>query len=162
MAAEVLNARDAKLVQWLQEAHAKETELEADLKAHIALTEKQSYKKRLHRHLTETREHKRQVARRIKQIGGSVDGGSVPGAVADLAGKTVAAVKGQAGVLTTAARAGPGRACGKAPGGAAEEDDLEDRALSRRIETFAIEVGDARPRSWRRRFGATRSGWRTT
>jgi hypothetical protein len=42
-----LNERDTKLVQWLNEAHAKEAELEADLTAHIALTEKRPYKKRL-------------------------------------------------------------------------------------------------------------------
>ena len=34
-----LNERDTKLVQWLNEAHAKEAGLEADLTAHIALTE---------------------------------------------------------------------------------------------------------------------------
>ena len=50
-----LNERDTKLVPWLSEAHAKETELEADLTAHIALTQKMPYKKRLRRHLTETR-----------------------------------------------------------------------------------------------------------
>ena len=58
-----VNERDAKLVQWLNEAHLKEAELEADLTAHIALTEKQSYKKRLQQHLKETRDHKRSVAR---------------------------------------------------------------------------------------------------
>ena len=35
-----LNERDAKLVQWLNEAYAKEAELEADLTAHISLTQK--------------------------------------------------------------------------------------------------------------------------
>lgn len=50
-----LNQRDTKLVTWLSEAHIKETELEADLTAHIALTEKASYKKRLQQHLKETR-----------------------------------------------------------------------------------------------------------
>jgi hypothetical protein len=57
-----MNERDRKLAQWLGEAHAKEAELEADLTAHIALTEKQSYKKRLRKHLTETKDHKRRVA----------------------------------------------------------------------------------------------------
>ena len=66
-----MNERDTKLIQWLNEAHAKEAELEADLTAHIALTEKQSYKKRLREHLKETRDHKRSVARRIKQLGGT-------------------------------------------------------------------------------------------
>ncbi len=140
MAVEVLNARDAKLVQWLQEAHAKETELEADLKAHIALTEKQSYKKRLRRHLTETREHKRQVARRIKQIGGSVDGSPVPAAVAELAGKTVAAVKGQAGALRAALTDQAETHLRNAQEELREEN--VEIALYRRIETFAVEVGD--------------------
>src|SRR5438270_5696634 len=93
-----LNKRDAKLVQWLGEAHAKEAQLEADLGAHIALTQKQSYKKRLRQHLTETREHKRAVASRIKQLGGQAFGTGipgVPGAVGEVAGKAVAAVKGQ-------------------------------------------------------------------
>src|SRR5437588_4347531 len=97
----VLNERDTKLVQWLNEAHAKEAELEADLTAHIALTQKQSYKKRLQRHLTETRAHKRAVASRIKKLGGSATTGvqvpGVPGAVGEAAGKAVAAVKGQVG-----------------------------------------------------------------
>ena len=75
-----LNERDAKLVQWLNEAHAKEAELEADLTAHIALTEKQSYKKRLQQHLKETRDHKRRVASRIKKLGGSATSGpDIPG-----------------------------------------------------------------------------------
>ena len=54
-----LNERDTKLVQWLNEAYAKEAELEADLTAHIALTQKAAYKKRLQQHLKETRDHKR-------------------------------------------------------------------------------------------------------
>ena len=68
--AKELNERDAKLVQWLNEAYAKEAELETDLAAHITLTQKAPYKKRLQTHLKETREHKRSVARRIKQLGG--------------------------------------------------------------------------------------------
>ena len=39
-----LNERDTKLVQWLNEAHAKESELEVALTGHIGLTEKASYK----------------------------------------------------------------------------------------------------------------------
>src|SRR5687767_1072682 len=96
-----LNERDAKLVQWLNEAHAKEAELEADLTAHIALTEKQSYKKRLQQHLKETRDHKRRVASRVKKLGGSATSGpslpGVPNVVGEAAGKAVAAVKGQVG-----------------------------------------------------------------
>ena len=103
--AKTLNARDAKLVQWLTEAYAKEAELEADLTAHIALTEKMSYKKRLRKHLTETRDHKRRVASRIKQIGGTASASALPGvpnAVGEVAGKAVAAVKGQVGAARAA------------------------------------------------------------
>src|SRR5438445_13632361 len=97
-----LNARDAKLVQWLNEAYAKEAELEADLTAHISLTKKDSYKKRLRQHLTETNAHKRQVAARIKKLGGKAEKSTeslpgVPGPVGEVAGKAVAAVKGQVG-----------------------------------------------------------------
>src|SRR5215212_2907965 len=101
-----LNARDAKLVQFLNEAHAKEAELEADLTAHISLTQKAPYKKRLQQHLKETRDHKRRVAQRIKQLGGQATSGvrapGVPDAVGELAGKGIAAVKGQVGVARAA------------------------------------------------------------
>src|SRR5215212_3207217 len=101
-----LNARDAKLVQFLNEAHAKESELEADLTAHISLTQKAPYKKRLQQHLKETRDHKRRVAQRIKQLGGQATSGvrapGVPDAVGELAGKGIAAVKGQVGVARAA------------------------------------------------------------
>ena len=66
-------------MQWLNEAYAKEAELEADLTAHIALTQKQPYKKRLQQHLKETRDHKRRVASRIKQLGGTASGRALPG-----------------------------------------------------------------------------------
>lgn len=96
-----MNERDTMLVQWLGEAHTKEAELEADLAAHIALTEKDAYKKRLKGHLKETREHKRAVARRIKKLGGAASAGpdlpGVPTALSGTAGKAVAAVKGQVG-----------------------------------------------------------------
>src|SRR3954447_14772329 len=101
-----LNARDAKIVQFLNEAHAKEAELEADLTAHISLTQKAPYKKRLQQHLKETRDHKRKVASRIKQLGGQASSGvrapGVPVAVGELAGKGIAAVKGQVGVARAA------------------------------------------------------------
>jgi ferritin-like metal-binding protein YciE len=134
-----LNERDAKLVQWLQEAHAKESELEADLTAHIGLTQKQSYKNRLRKHLTETRDHKRRVASRIKQLGGSVDG-SVAGAVTGVAGKTVAVVKGQVGVM----RAVVTEQAETHLRNAQEElrEEHVEIAMYKRIETFSTEVGD--------------------
>jgi ferritin-like metal-binding protein YciE len=139
-----LNQRDAKLVQWLNEAHAKEAELEVDLTAHIALTEKQSYKKRLRQHLTETKGHKRRVASRIKQLGGSAAAGphlpGVPGAVGEVAGKAVAAVKTQVGT----ARAAVGDETETQVRNAQEElrEEHVEIAIYTRIITFAEEVGD--------------------
>jgi ferritin-like metal-binding protein YciE len=63
--------RDAKLIQYLHEAHGKEKELETSLQAHIGMATRPVYKKRLRQHLTETRNHARQVERRIKQLGGA-------------------------------------------------------------------------------------------
>jgi ferritin-like metal-binding protein YciE len=139
-----LNARDAKLVQWLGEAYAKEAELEADLTAHIALTEKQSYKKRLRKHLTETRDHKRRVAARIKKLGGTPVAGpapaGVPTAINEAAGKAVAAVKGQVGtaraVITPQAETHLRNA---------QEELREEHveiAIYTRIETLAVAVAD--------------------
>jgi ferritin-like metal-binding protein YciE len=83
-----LNERDAKLVQYLSEAYGKERELETALQAHIAMTAKGPYKKRLQQHLKETKAHARQVERRIKQLGGG--GQTLQTAV----GKLTAAAKG--------------------------------------------------------------------
>ena len=47
--------RDLKLVQYLNEAYGKEKELETALQAHIAMTTKAPYKKRLQQHLKETK-----------------------------------------------------------------------------------------------------------
>jgi ferritin-like metal-binding protein YciE len=139
-----LNQRDAKLVQWLNEAYAKEAELEVDLTAHIALTQKMSYKKRLRAHLTETRAHKKQVAARIKALGGgkpapvSVPG--VPAAVGEVAGKAVAAVKGQVGMV----RAAVTEQAETHMRNAQEElrEEHVEIAIYTRLETFATEVGD--------------------
>jgi ferritin-like metal-binding protein YciE len=138
----ILNERDSKLVKWLSEAHAKEAELEADLTAHIALTQKQSYKKRLQQHLRETRDHKRQVASRIKGLGASAGTNipGVPGAVGEVAGKAVAAVKGQVGT----ARAAISHQAETHLRNAQEElrEEHVEIAIYTRIETFADEVGD--------------------
>jgi ferritin-like metal-binding protein YciE len=65
-----LTERDGKLVQYLNEAYGKEKELAASLEAHIGMTSRAPYKKRLQRHLRETKNHARRVERRIKQLGG--------------------------------------------------------------------------------------------
>ena len=138
-----MNERDTKLVQWLNEAYAKEAELEADLTAHITLTQKQSYKRRLQQHLKETRNHKRQVASRIKKLGGNASGPSVPGvpgAVGEVAGKAVAAAKGQLG----AARAVITDQAETHLRNAQEElrEEHVEIALYNRLEAFANEIGD--------------------
>src|SRR2546423_5718772 len=74
-----LNERDIKLVQYLNEAYGKEKQLETALQAHIAMTTRAPYKKRLQQHLKETKNHGRQVERRIKALGGKADGVNVPG-----------------------------------------------------------------------------------
>src|SRR5579859_2364849 len=139
-----LNARDTKLIQWLNEAYAKEAKLEADLGAHIALTQKTSYKKRLQQHLKETRDHKRRVASRIKQLGGGASGGlqlpGVPGAVGEVAGKAVSAVKGQVGAARAAITSQPETHLRNAQEELREEH--VEIALYSRITTLAEEVGD--------------------
>lgn len=83
-----LNERDTKLVQYLSEAFGKEKELETSLEAHIAMTTKAPYKKRLQQHLRETKAHAKGLERRIKKLGGG--GQTTQTAV----GKVMAAAKG--------------------------------------------------------------------
>jgi ferritin-like metal-binding protein YciE len=96
------NARDTKLIQYLNEAYGKEKELETALQAHIAMTTKAPYKKRLQQHLKETKGHAREVERRIKQLGGKAEAGPIKAPVVgeaatgltSVASKAVAATKG--------------------------------------------------------------------
>ncbi|HTU98272.1 MAG TPA: DUF892 family protein [Solirubrobacteraceae bacterium] len=140
-----LNERDTKLVQWLDEAYAKEAELEVALAGHIGLTDKASYKKRLQQHLKETREHKRVLARRIKALGGVPSAGpsipAAPKAVGSAAGKAKAVVKGQ----VAAARALVTQQADTHVRNAQEQlrEEQVEIALYLRIETLASEVGDA-------------------
>src|SRR3954470_10024603 len=83
-----LTDRDEKLVQYLNEAYGKEKELEAALEAHIGMTTRAPYKRRLQQHLRETKDHARRVQRRIKQLGGD------PQTRQRLTGQTTAALKG--------------------------------------------------------------------
>jgi len=83
-----MNERDAKLVQYLSEAYGKERELEVSLQAHIGMTPKGPYQKRLKQHLKETKSHAKQVERRIKKLGG---GGQT---LQSTVGKLTAAAKG--------------------------------------------------------------------
>ena len=98
-----VSAKDAKLIQWLNEAYGKEKQLETALAAHIALVDQASHKKRLQQHLKETKDHARQVERRIKKLGGKAEAVDLPGpdvvgegitAVANVAGRAVAQAQG--------------------------------------------------------------------
>jgi ferritin-like metal-binding protein YciE len=74
-----MTKRDAKVVQYLNDAYATERRLEIALQAHIAMTPRADYKKRLREHLKETKAHARLVERRIKALGGEAETVSVPG-----------------------------------------------------------------------------------
>jgi ferritin-like metal-binding protein YciE len=74
-----LQARDVKLIQYLNEAYGKEKQLETALQAHITMTTRAPYKKRLQQHLKETKGHSREVERRIKKLGGTAEAADLPG-----------------------------------------------------------------------------------
>ena len=141
MAKEV-NARDAKLIQYLNEAYGKEKQLETALQAHIALTTRPPYKKRLQQHLRETKQHAKLLERRIKKLGGRAEiGPDLPGptqAVASLAGRAVAAAQGPLHALR-----GTGEA-EKMLKNAKDEyhEEAEEIANYTSIETLADVVGD--------------------
>jgi ferritin-like metal-binding protein YciE len=95
--------RDAKLIQYLNEAYGKEKELETALQAHISMTTRAPYRKRLQEHLTETKRHARELERRIKRIGGVPEVLALPGpdaisqgasAAVELGSRALAAAKG--------------------------------------------------------------------
>jgi colicin import membrane protein len=126
------NERDAKLIQYMNEAYGKERELETALQAHIAMTTKPVYKKRLKEHLKETKGHAKALERRIKKLGGGVQ------AVQAVVGKAVAAAKGPLHAIR---------------GGGEQEKMLknakteyfnehEEIATYLALETFAQKVGD--------------------
>jgi ferritin-like metal-binding protein YciE len=100
--ADELSTRDAKLIQYLNEAYGKEKELETALQAHIRMTKRPPYKKRLQDHLKETKAQSKGLERRIKALGGKAERSTpvpVPGpgaAVQATAAVTAAATKAMA------------------------------------------------------------------
>jgi ferritin-like metal-binding protein YciE len=135
------SSRDAKLVQYLNEAYGKEKELETALQAHITMTTKPPYKKRLQQHLKETKGHARQVERRIKQLGGKAELGSVAEAastVTAVASKAVAAAQGPLHALR-----GTGENETMLKNAKSEySNEAEEIAQYTAIETLADTVGD--------------------
>src|SRR4051794_41856056 len=72
MAEKELTARDLKLVQYLTEWDGKEKQLETALQAHIGMTTRPPYKKRLQPDVRGTKRYAGQVDGTIKQPGGPV------------------------------------------------------------------------------------------
>ena len=136
-----MNTRNTKLVQYLNEAHAKEKELETSLEAHIGMTNRDAYKKRLTQHLKETKDHARQLERRIKKLGGST--AKMP----QLASKGVALAKGPLHAMR----------------GTSEEEKLLKNAKTRvlrgaRGDRHLHRDRDPRRGGWRQGHGQARSG----
>ncbi len=131
-------AKDAKLVQYLSEAYGKERELETALEAHIAMTTRKPYRKRLEEHLKETKAHGRELERRIKQLGG---GG--PQLADKVAGQAVAKAKSLAKGPLHMVR-GTGEAEKMLKNAKTEYfNEHEEIATYTAIETLAESVGDA-------------------
>jgi ferritin-like metal-binding protein YciE len=141
------NVRDAKIIQYLNEAYGTERKLETALQAHIAMTERDAYKKRLKAHLKETKQHARDVKARIKKLGGSAEEIDLPGP---------AVVAGAATKVTAAANKAAALAQGPlhALRGTSEPEkelrnaktefasEAEEIALYTAIQTLAEAVGD--------------------
>jgi ferritin-like metal-binding protein YciE len=127
------NERDAKLVQYLNEAYGKERELETALQAHISMTTRAPYRKRLQQHLRETKRHAKALERRIKKLGG---GGH---AVQTVVAKTMAAAKGPLHAIR-----GSGEQEKMLKNAKTEYfNEHEEISTYLAIETFAVKVGDA-------------------
>jgi ferritin-like metal-binding protein YciE len=142
-----MNERDAKIVQYLNDAYATERRLEIALQAHIAMTPRADYKKRLRDHLKETKAHARLVARRIKALGGEAETMSLPGPDAVVKGATgaKAAVQRAAAIAQGPLHAvrGTGQQERMLKNARTEyQDEAEEIATYRVIEALAKAVGD--------------------
>ena len=142
-----MTERDAKIVQYLNEAYATERRLEIALQAHIAMTPRADYKKRLREHLKETKAHARLVARRIKALGGEAETVSLPGPDVVVKGATSAkaAVQRAAAVAQGPLHAvrGTGQQERMLKNARTEyQDEAEEIATYRTIEALAKAVGD--------------------
>jgi ferritin-like metal-binding protein YciE len=142
-----VSARDAKLIQYLNEAYGTEKRLETALAAHITMTTRATYKKRLRNHLTETKRHGREVSKRIKQLGGSADTVSAPGPerVSDAAQAVVAGAQRAAALAQGPMHAlrGTGEEEKQLKNAKTEyQSEAEEIATYSAIESLAKAVGD--------------------
>lgn len=128
-------AAQAKLVQYLAEAHGKEKELETALAAHIEMAERPPYEKRLREHLKETKQHAKLTERRLKQLGGEV---GLTAKAGELAGRGMAAAKGPLHAVR-----GTGAEERQLKNAKTEySEEHEEIATYLAIEILATEVGD--------------------
>ena len=138
------NVRDAKLIQFLNDAYGNEKRREASLQSHIETAVRAPFKKRLRDHLTETKRHARELERRVRELGGSSVGAPVPGP-SDIAGAVISGMQ-----KATALAQGPLHAL---RGTSAEERQLKNAKTEfaeeaqeigtySAIQTFAEKVGD--------------------
>ena len=139
-----LNERDTKLVQFLNEAHAKEKELETALQLHIGMTTKKPYKKRLQEHLRETKDHSRQIERRLKKIGGGDLIKSLEKTAATAVGKARATVKGQVDAVRGVAPIGGPNEAEQMLKNARQQytEEAQEIATYKTLVAFAEKVGD--------------------
>jgi ferritin-like metal-binding protein YciE len=72
-------AGNRKLIQYLNEAYGMERRLEVALQGHLAAATRTVYKQRLRDHVSETKRHWRELAKRIRQLGGSTEAIDLPG-----------------------------------------------------------------------------------
>ena len=135
-----LTTRDLKLVQYLTEAYGKERQLETALQAHIAMTTRAAYKKRLQQHLRETKAHAKDVERRIKKLGAPVPDIAIEAATtaSGIVGKAAALVQGPIHALR-----GSGEE-EKQLKNAKDEyaEEAQEISMYTAIEALATEVGD--------------------
>ena len=131
--------KDTKLIQYLSEAHGKERELETALEAHIPMTTRRAYRKRLEEHLKETKGHARaELERRINKLGGSG-----PQLANKVAGQAVGMAKSLAKGPLHMVR-GTGEAEKMLKNAKTEYfNEHEEIAAYTAIEAFAESVGDA-------------------
>jgi ferritin-like metal-binding protein YciE len=139
--------REAKLIQYLNEAYGKEQELVTALQAHIAMTTRDAYKKRLKEHLKETKAQAKGLERRIKQLGGKAEKVDLPGP--DALGGAAAKAQGVAQKAVAAAKGplhmvrGTGEAEKMLKNAKTEFfNEAEEIANYHAIETLAEAVGD--------------------
>lgn len=126
------NERDAKLVQYLNEAYTNERELETALQADLLLTTKPAYAKRLKQHLKETKAHAKALERRIKKLGGG------PSAVASVVARAAAVAK----AVPHAVRGSGGAEKMLKNAKTQFVSEQEEISTYLAIETFATKVGD--------------------